>query len=404
MFRPAALKSRKSRLRITREGWLWLATAAFLLGLGWYKAINLLLLLAYPMLALWSLNLIVAWRRPRTLRAQRRTDGPVFACRPFRVELEVVNPHRTSQVGLHLRDDGPDHLLSWYVPQLGGREQARFQEELTVSRRGWYGGDTLRASSGYPFGLAERGLKVEADSPILVYPQLGQLHRGRLRRFLRQAALTLGRSRQRPRRHPAAQSQFHGLRAFRPGDSPRWIHWRTSARRGELMVREFEDEPTNDFVLAVEPWLPATDANAWRAQGLAPDDAPPRRSLRNLEEALSLAATICWEWCRHQGDRFVLAIAGTIPLVVDGITGREHAQLMLECLAVHPGSPAPAADALAERLATLAPLSTPVLVVSTHPTRLGDTLAARLHRPVATVDVSARPGFDFFERAISHAP
>jgi uncharacterized protein (DUF58 family) len=404
MFRPAALKSGKSRLRITREGWLWLATAAFLLGLGWYKAINLLLLLAYPMLALWSLNLIVAWRRPRTLQVQRRTDGPVFARTPFRMELEVANAHRTGQVGLRLKDDGPDHMLSRYVAQLGGRDQVRFQEELTVSRRGWYGGDTLRASSGYPFGLAERGLKVEGDSPILVFPQLGRLHRGRLRRFLSQASLTLGRSRQRPRRHPAAQSQFHGLRAFRPGDSPRWIHWRTSARRGELMVREFEDEPTNDFVLVVEPWLPAADANAWRDGGQAQDDAPPRRSLTHLETALSLAATICWEWCRHKGDRFVLAMAGPVPLVVDGITSREHAQLMLECLAVHPGSPAPDAGGLAERLANLAVLSAPVLVVSTHPTRLGDTLAARLQRPVATVDVSARPGCDFFERAPSHAP
>jgi uncharacterized protein (DUF58 family) len=244
---------------------------------------------------------------------------------------------------------------------------------------------------------------VEGDEAILVFPALGRLHRGRLRRLLRQAAITLGRSRQRPRRHPTAQSQFHGLRAFRPGDSPRWIHWRTSARRGELMVREFEDEPTDDLVLVVEPWLPAADANAWRAQVSVEDDEPPRRSLVRLEEALSLAATICWEWCRHKGDRFVLAVAGTVPLLVDGITSREHALLMLECLAIHPGSAAPAADHLADRLAALSLPSAPILVVSTHPTSLGDTLAVRLHRPVATVDISARPGVDFFERASGHA-
>jgi uncharacterized protein (DUF58 family) len=404
MFLPTAWKSRKPRLRITREGRFWLLTAVFLLLLGWLKGINLILLLAYPMLALWGLNLLVAWRRPRTLRVRRRTDGPVFAQTPFRMEVEVENPHRGAQVGLRLKDHGPDHALSWYVPRLARGEKVCLREEIVVPRRGWYGGDALQASNGYPFGLAERGLRVDGDQAILVFPMLGRLHRGRLRQFLRQATAALGRSRQRPRRHPAAQSQFHGLRAFRPGDSPRWIHWRTSARRGELMVREFEDEPTNDFVLVVEPWLPAADANAWRTpQGPAEDDRPPRRSLARLEEALSLAATICWEWCRHRGHRFVLAVAGPSPLVVDGLTSREHALLMLECLAVHPGSPAPAADRLAERLAALPLPSAPVLVVSTHPTSLGDTLAVRLHRPVVTVDVSARAGCDFFERASGHA-
>src|SRR5262249_49364986 len=61
------------------------------------------------------------------------------------------------------------------------------------------------------------------------------------------------RRRRRPRRHPTAQAEFHGLRAFRSGDSPRWIHWRTSARCGELMVREFEDVPPDHLVLVVEP-------------------------------------------------------------------------------------------------------------------------------------------------------
>jgi uncharacterized protein (DUF58 family) len=405
MFLPTAWRSRKPRLRITREGWYWLLTAGFLLVVGWFKAINLILLLAYPMLALWAVNVFLAWRRPCTLRVRRLCEGPVFARTPFRMELEVENPHRIAQVGLHLKDYGPDHALSWYVPRLARGDKVRLRGELTLPRRGWYGSEALRASNGYPFGLAERGLRVEGDQAILVFPPLGRLHPGRLRRVLRQAAMTLGPSRQRPRRHPTAQSQFHGLRSFRPGDSPRWIHWRTSARRGELMVREFEDEPANDFVLVVDPWLPAADANAWRVtQGGAAEDGPPPRSMARLEAALSLAATICWEWCRHKGDRFVLALAGPVPLVVDGLTSREHALLMLECLAVHPGSPEPAADRLAERLAALPLPAAPILVISTHPSGLGDALAARLQRPVVTVDVSARAGCDFFERASGHAP
>ena len=59
----------------------------------------------------------------------------------------------------------------------------------------------------------------------------------------------MGQARTVPRRHPAAQTDFHGLRTFQPADSPRWIHWRTSARRGELMVKEFEETPTDNLIL-----------------------------------------------------------------------------------------------------------------------------------------------------------
>ena len=34
------------------------------------------------------------------------------------------------------------------------------------------------------------------------------------------------------------------------------FHWRTTARRGELMVREYDTAPSPELVLVVEPWLP----------------------------------------------------------------------------------------------------------------------------------------------------
>ena len=43
-----------------------------------------------------------------------------------------------------------------------------------------------------------------------------------------------------------------------PGDSPRWIHWRTSARAGELMVKEFEQQNEQDLAILIDPWLPRT--------------------------------------------------------------------------------------------------------------------------------------------------
>src|SRR5262249_46220176 len=152
-----------------------------------------------------------------------------------------------------------------------------------------------------------------------------RLHGGRLRRFLRPAAVLADRLGRGGRRHASARTEFHALRAFRSGDSPRWIHWRTSARRGELMVREFEAPPTDDLIIVLDPYAP----------GGPPQDA-------DLEAAVSLVATICWARCRQKGDRLALVITGTNATVLDGVSGPEHAMRLLECLAVvGPGQGAP---------------------------------------------------------------
>jgi uncharacterized protein (DUF58 family) len=168
---------------------------------------------------------------------------------------------------------------------------------------------------------------------------------------------------------------FHGLRGYRPGDSPRSIHWRTSARRGELMVREFEDLPGDDLTLVVEAVGPA-----------GPE----------LEDVISLAATVCWEWCRQTGDRLALAVAGAEPRVVAGVTGRALGLQMLECLALEPGAAAVDREALLARLQEQLLPAGPVLVIRGRPSPLADVLRDGLNRPVVPLDASSDMNGRFF--------
>jgi uncharacterized protein (DUF58 family) len=48
------------------------------------------------------------------------------------------------------------------------------------------------------------------------------------------------------------RDEFHGLREFRPGDNPKLIHWKTSAKTGTLLVREFEERRTNRACVVLE--------------------------------------------------------------------------------------------------------------------------------------------------------
>jgi uncharacterized protein (DUF58 family) len=141
------------------------------------------------------------------------------------------------------------------------------------------------------------------------------------------------------------------------------------------MVREFEDVPTDNLILVIDPI---------KGDG--------------LESAVSFAATVCWEWCRQKGDHFVLAVASTDPAVIGGTTGSEQALRMLQCLAGVQGEDNPDATPLLERLAgdPLPPAS--VLIVSPRdPTPLQTALSLRLHRPATGLNIDRIAEGDFYE-------
>jgi len=366
-----------------------------LLAIGMHRSINLLTLLAYAMLTMGALNLLAAKRSLRGLVVRRRIAEWLFARTPCRVEVQVSNSSRRPRWGLRIEDRGSDHSAAWFAEWLPGRSSQTFRQDVILPRRGRYSWGEVTASSGYPFGLIQRRATLTPAEEAIVLPCVGWLHRGRFLRHLRSLTAQPPRvqARNRPRPNPAAQAEFHGLRAYRGGDSPRLIHWRTSARRGELMVREFEDEPSDNLLLVFDPALPAE----WGGDGATLGE--------QFEEAVSLAATICWEWCRRRGDRLGLATGGPQPLVLEGLTGPAHARRVLECLAVVECGTAADHPALLARLqASILPPAIVVLVALGR-SSLTPALSRALRRPVTALDATRTERFDFYTSPVKcYAP
>lgn len=360
------------RTHVSREGWLWLFAAAGLWATGVVKGINLILLLAYILIGMWALNWVVARRSLRGLTVKRRLGEPIFAGRPILWEIEVENTGSAARFGWHAEDRGADHAVHWAGPALAPRRAVRLRREVTLPRRGLYDAERVRLSTSYPFGLVRFETALPDDDKVIVLPRLGTLHAGRLRWWLRQTARPDERCR-RSRRQVIHEMEFHGLRQFRPGDSPRWIHWRTTARRGELMVREFDQGSQNDLCLIVAP---------------GPD---------GLDATLSLAATIVWNWSIELGDSLVLAIAAEGGTCLSSKGGREQKLRMLEALAVQTGKKPVSAAAAGRLLAAVEIPLGPALLVGgrTGPARLADAISALIDRPVAFLDANRPP--DFYE-------
>src|SRR5262249_56793295 len=107
-------------------------------------------------------------------------------------------------------------------------------------RRGRIDFNRIVLATRFPFGLITKFASVFIPQATIVYPALGTVRERRWRvRHWTEAALD-----GRPMSH-RGEDEFYGLREYRPGDNPRRIHWRRSARHGTLLVRETAPLGTN---------------------------------------------------------------------------------------------------------------------------------------------------------------
>ena len=160
------------------------------------------------------------------------------------------------------------------------------------------------------------------SSDFVVLPAAGEADSNGLRHWLLRQAAGDGRARKVLRRVTTDHADVRGLRPYRPGDPIRGIHWRSSARRGELMVREYDAAPSPELILVVEPWLPVEPSGADRA---------------NLEAALSLAVTVARTWSRAFETRVTIALAGDPESVGTAIATEADLRVALTPLATVTG-------------------------------------------------------------------
>jgi uncharacterized protein (DUF58 family) len=200
------------------------------------------------------------------------------------------------------------------------------------------------------FGLEHRERPLADGTALVVYPRLTELERlfsetGEHARDGRRLLL------QRP-----SGFDLHSVRDYVEGDSLRKVHWRSTARRGRLMVKELEDSPREDVAVMLDAWhgcpRPVFDV-AVRAAGSILQ-AYARRSRR---AALVLGgAAIEVQRVQAEGDwrRALELLAGAEPNGVEAparlLAGeRNPAALALDLVVVTPRLDPPFVDRLVQR-------------------------------------------------------
>lgn len=174
-----------------------------------------------------------------------------------------------------------------FFPMIAGGEDVTEYAGIRFSRRGRFRDNSLEFTSRFPFGFAERRARVTLHADVLVYPALEP--QPYAQDFLAQVEGEIHA------RRAGSGDEFYRLRPYLPTDAASRIDWRSTARHGELHVREHahEDAVTVHIVLdlytgpAGIAWLErALETAAWLASRL--EDANVEYSLRTQERILEI--------------------------------------------------------------------------------------------------------------------
>jgi uncharacterized protein (DUF58 family) len=296
----------------TYGGWVLAITAICFFGAGINTMAGWLYAISGISFALLGIAAILPPRSLTGLSITRRPMQPVSAGDDLTVELEICNQTQQPISLLQVEDILPFVLgkpVQKAIETIPSQGSYRWVYYHPTQRRGVYRWHTVELGSGAPLGLFWCRRQRDCPATAIVYPTVLPLATCTLVDEMGQEESKRGDPRGRPLQ-TATTGLVRSLRPYRLGDPTRLIHWRTSARYGELRVRELEMVTGGqEIVIALD------SASNWEEE--------------NFEQAVIAAASLYFYAQQQQlqvqlwtastdlikGDRFVLeTLAATTAL------------------------------------------------------------------------------------------
>lgn len=197
-----------------------------------------------------AIPLAYVWTRMNLRGLEVTVERPVDRLQEgndFEERITVVNRGWFTKLWLEVDDlsDLPGHKAARVI-SLGPRARRSWRTVSPCTRRGLYTVGPVRVTSGDLFGLFRRSRHFGTQRPVLVYPRAVELPN-----FSVPPALLPGEGRfRRPTYHVTTNAT--GVRDYQPGDSFNRIHWRSTARTGDLLVKLFELDPASDIWIVLD--------------------------------------------------------------------------------------------------------------------------------------------------------
>ena len=222
-------------------GWLLAIIALCFFGAATNTMAGWLYVLSGIIFALLGLAAVLPARSLRKLKIRRLPISPVSVKDQLTIEMEIENPSSKPQTLLQIRDLLPSVLtqpMETPIELISPHSIYRWVYYPPTKRRGVYRWHEVDLRTATPLGLFWCRRSRNAPVKAIVYPQILPLTNCPL-------VDTIGQENSNRRQsdrlyQSATEGITRSLRPYRYGDPTRLIHWRTSARLGELQIRELE--------------------------------------------------------------------------------------------------------------------------------------------------------------------
>ena len=374
------------RMLIPPEGFAYLGIMCVLFTGAMLTKQNTLLLVFAMMAGPFVVNGSLTFGMLKATRIARSAPRRAMAGELFGVEVTLTNRHPLLALWMMtVRDEIVHAVEALSVSVLFARVAPRTSQtghyQLRLARRGRHKLGPLLVSSRFPLGLVERSRQFAEPGEVLVYPRIGRLNPHWKRHWVGAAELVA-----RPQPRPGIfHDEFHRLREFRTGDNPRDIHWRTSARRGELILREYQQNRSLNLAVVVDLYQPSQSRGTFVASIVSDGN------LELLERTLSLALTLIVEHGRDCRDGTLsLAAAGATSFHWEGQSVSASLESLFDGLALLEPGAATATRSLLDETLLRTTASTQIVLLTTRPAEVGDAFGPAAGNPrVHTLRVSS---------------
>lgn len=199
----------------------------------------------YLLLGLWSLPEKIELEITRSMDSERVNPNDLV-----RVEIFVRN-RGAEAVEVLIEDQIPEGVVMHsgsprQLVMLPGNGEKMFEYVISASR-GTYHFDGLRVKVGDALGLMRHAEVAPVQGQLYVVPNVLRLKRVAIRP--RRTRLYTGNI---PARVGGSGTEFFGVRNYQPGDPPRAINWRASARHSGMYSNEFQQERVTDVGIVLD--------------------------------------------------------------------------------------------------------------------------------------------------------
>ena len=234
-----------------------LVVAGTLYGLAWLAHIGWFYVVVSPVLAALLVNLRLPPLTIRGLVAEHRLEGhrdgrhlEIFEDDTVAVEIRLSSRSLLPKIVVTLHDDCPlaapgEEPQGYLIGALRPRGSAVASYKVRCYRHGLYSFRPLRVQTAAPFSLFRSRRTITAPLEATAYPKVLPVEASPYQGALQEDSPSL--------RVPGPIGEVRGSREFQHSDHLRNIHWRNSARRGKLMVREFDQPPQGELRIAFNP-------------------------------------------------------------------------------------------------------------------------------------------------------